>query len=281
MELDELHVLQRQARAQHHAIAVTGTRMGRGAGEVGASVAARRQNRHVRAKTVQLALVHVQGHDAAARPVLHDQIDREVLDEKSSRVLDGLLVQGVQHRVTGAIRGRARAMRGALAEVRRHAAEGSLIDPAFGGTRERQSVVLELDDGRRRLLAHELDGVLVAEPVRPFHGVVHVPAPVVLTHVPERGADASLRGDGVTSCREQLGEAGCRKTRLRQTERRAQAGAACPDDDDVVSMVDERVGAHAPPPKATFRTANTPAAAMRVWTKVMTTSVSVFAPLWT
>ena len=103
--------------------------------------------------------------------------------------------------------------------------------------------MLELDDGGGRLLAHELDGVLVAEPVRPLDGVVHVPAPVVLAHVAERGADAALRGDGVTARRKQLGDARGRQARFRESERGAQARAAGADDDDVVGVIDEFVSA--------------------------------------
>ena len=147
--------------------------------------------------------------------VLHDEIDREVLDEERRRVPDRLLVERVQHRVPGAVRGRAGALRDALAVVRGHAAERALVDAPVLGARERHAVVLQLDDGRRRLLAHELDGVLVAEPVRALHGVVHVPAPVVLAHVAERGADAALRGHGVAARGEQLGDAGGRQARSR------------------------------------------------------------------
>ena len=44
VELHELHVLQRQAGAQHHRVAVAGAGMRRGAGEIGAAVAAGRQH---------------------------------------------------------------------------------------------------------------------------------------------------------------------------------------------------------------------------------------------
>ena len=37
--------------------------------------------------------------------------------------------------------------------------------------------------------------VLIAEPVGPLDRVVHVPPPVVLSHVPESGADTALGGD--------------------------------------------------------------------------------------
>src|ERR1700678_1111934 len=117
-------------------------------------------------------------------------------------MFDRLLIERVEHRVAGAIGCGASTLRDALAEVRRHAAEGTLVDAAGFGARERDTVVLELDDGGGRLLAHELDGVLVAEPVRAFDGVIHVPAPIVLAHVAQGGADAALSGDGMTACRE-------------------------------------------------------------------------------
>src|SRR5262249_6493975 len=78
-----------------------------------------------------------------------------------------------------------------------HAAERPLIDAAVLGARERHAPVLELVDRRRRVAAQVLDRVLVAEPVGSLDGVVHVPAPVVLAHVAERGGDPALRGDGV------------------------------------------------------------------------------------
>ena len=151
---------------------------------------------------------------------------------KNSRVvLERLLVQRVQHRVAGAVGRGAGALRGALAVVRGHAAERALVDAAVVGARERHAVVLELDDRGRRLLAHELDRVLVAEPVRALDGVVEVAAPVVLAHVAERGADAALRRHGVAARREHLGDAGGRQARLGEAERGAQAGAAGADHD--------------------------------------------------
>ena len=168
---------------------------------------------------------------------------REVLDEELGLVLERLLVERVQHRVAGAVRGGAGALRDALAVMRGHAAERTLVDPAVLGARERHAVVLELDDRGRRFLAHVLDRVLVAEPVGALDGVVEVPAPVVLAHVAERGADAALRRDGVAAGREHLGDAGGRQARLGQAQGGAQAGAAGADHDHVVAVIDERVAA--------------------------------------
>src|SRR3546814_13544135 len=77
---------------------------------------------------------------------------------------------------------------------------------------------------------------------RSFHGVVHVPAPVVLTHVSERGRDAALRRDGVAAGREHLGDAGGLEAGFGKAQGRAQAGAAGPHHHHVVGQLDDLVG---------------------------------------
>ena len=243
MELHELHVLAGQAGAQHHAVAVAGAGMRRGAGQVGAAVAAGRQHHRLGAEAVDGAVLQVPGHDAAADAFLvHDQVEREILDEELDVVLQALLIQRVQDGVAGAVGGGAGAHRGRLAVFLHVAAERALVDPPVFGAAERHAVMFQLVDRRDRLAAHVFDGVLVAQPVRPFDGVVHVPAPVVLAHVAERGADAALRRDGVAAGRKHLGDAGGLQTGGAHAERRAQAGSAGADDDHVVGVVDDVVG---------------------------------------
>src|SRR5690606_16655811 len=165
----------------------------------------------------------------------------EELDEEFRVVLQRLLVKRVQHRMAGAIGRRARALRDTLTEMRRHAAERTLIDAALLGARERHAVVLELDDRSGRLLAHVLDRVLVPEPVGALHGVVHVPAPIVLAHVAERGADPALRRDRMAARREYFTNRRGGQPLLRETERRAQTSAAGADDNHVERMIEEGV----------------------------------------
>ena len=86
--------------------------------------------------------------------------------------------------------------------------------------------MLQLVNRGRRVAAHIFDGVLVAEPVRPLDGVVHVPAPVVLAHIAERGGDAALRRDGVRAGGEDLGDAGGAQAGLAAADHGAQTGAA-------------------------------------------------------
>ena len=242
VELDELHVLERQARAQHHGVAVAGLGVGAGAGEVGPAVAAGRQDRVVRRETVDRAVVEVPGDHAAALAVLHHEVEGEVLDEELGAVLQALLVERVQHGVAGAVGRGAGAVGDALAKAGGHPAEGALVDLALGRAAERHAVVLELDDRGDRLAGHVLDRVLVAQPVGALDRVVHVPAPVVLAHVAERGRDAALGRHGVAAGREDLADAGGLEAGLGQTQGRAQAGAAGADHDDVVGMVDDFVG---------------------------------------
>ena len=192
---------------------------------------------------MQRAVVELQrDHAAAGALVIHDQVDGEKFDEEFRGVAQRLAIHGVQHGVTGAVGGGAGALRLALAVVQRHAAERALIDLAVLGARERHAPMLQLIDGFGRVAHHIFDGILVAEPVRPLDGVVHVPAPVVRMHVAERCRDAALRGYRMGARRKYLGDAGGAQAGLAAADHRTQAGAAGADHDDVVGVVFNRIG---------------------------------------
>ena len=187
------------------------------------------------AEAVDGAIVQVPGHHAAAGPLfVHQQVEREVLDEELGVVAQRLLVQRVQDGVAGTIGGGAGTMRDALAELGGHAAERPLVDLAFGRAAERHAEMLELDDRRNAVTAHVFDRVLVAEPVGALDRVVHVPAPIVLAHVAERSRDAALRRDRVRARREDLGEHRHLEAAAREFQRGAKAGAPCAHHDGVV-----------------------------------------------
>ena len=244
VELDELHVLQGQAGAQHHGVAVAGAGMGRGAGKVGAAVTAGGKDDLVGAETVQGTVIHVERHQAAAGAIaVHDQVDGEILDEELGRIAQGLAIERVQDGVAGAVGGGAGALgSGALAISGGHAAKGALIDLAFLGARKRHAEMVELIDRGRSVAAQIFDGVLVAEPVRPLDGVVHMPAPVVLAHIAEGRRNAALGGNGMAARGEDLGDAGGFQPGLAGAEGGTQAGAAGADDNHIESVVDELIG---------------------------------------
>ncbi len=134
MELDELHVHERQAGTQNHGVAVAGAGMRRGAGKIGAAVTPGGEYYIMSAEAVQGAGLQVPGHDTAAGAVLvHDQVQGEMLDIEFRLVLQRLLVKRMQNGMAGAIGGGAGALGGPLAEMGGHAAEGALIDLAVLG----------------------------------------------------------------------------------------------------------------------------------------------------
>ncbi len=231
----------------------------------------------MRAETVDRAVFHAQrDHAAAIALIVHDQVEREIFDEEVRVIFQRLLVQRVQHGVAGTVGGGAGALRGrAFAHILHHAAERALIDLALFGAAERHARVLQLVHGGGRLAAQIFDRVLVAQPVRPLDGVVHVPGPVVGTHIAQRGGDAALRGDGVAARREHLGDAGGLQTRLGNTHGGAQARAARTHDDGVIGMVDDLVsgsGHYAAAPKAILRIEKMATAAVVKTNRFMTTS---------
>ena len=258
--------------------------MGRGAAEVGTAIAARGQNDGVRAEAVQRAFRHVERHHATAFAVFHDEVDGEVFDEELRLVLQGLLVQRVQHGVASAVRRGASALGNALAVVRGHATEGALVDLALLGTAERHTVVLQFNDRGRSFLAHILDGVLVAQPVRPFDGVVEVEAPVVFAHVAKRRRDTALRRHRVAAGGEHLGDIRDRQPGLCQAEGGPQTGTAGTNHHYVVGVVFKLVSgrhlrAHAAPPRLRRTTASTMATPSTAWMKFSNSVATNFAPL--
>ncbi len=243
MELDELHVLQRQPGAQRHGAAISGAGMRRGTGRIGAAIAAGGENGGLRAELMQRAVVELQRDHAAANAlVIHDQVDGEKLDIEFRGVTQRLAVHGVQHGVAGAVGGGASPLRLALAVVQRHAAERALIDLAVLGARERHAPMFQLVNGFRCVAHHIFDGVLIAEPVRPLDGVVHMPAPIVRMHVAERRGDAALGGYRMRARRKYLGDTGGAQPGLAAADHRAQTRAAGADHDDVIGMVFDRIG---------------------------------------
>src|SRR5207248_2997097 len=172
------------------------------------AAAARRQYDDLCPEQVQRAVFQPPREDAAALALVDDEIEDDVMDEELGVVLQALLIEGMEHRMTGPVGGGAGALGQAFAPLHGVPAERPLVDEALLGARERHTKMLELDYRFHRIAAHELDRVLVAEPVRPLDGVVHVPAPVVLAHIAERGADAALRRDGMAAGREDLADTG-------------------------------------------------------------------------
>src|ERR1700719_125901 len=90
VELDELHVLQRETSAQYHRVAVAGAGVRRGAGLVNPAAAAGRNDSHICAEPVDRPVLETPGEEAAAGAVLvHQEVDGKIFYEEARLVLEG------------------------------------------------------------------------------------------------------------------------------------------------------------------------------------------------
>ena len=173
--LDHLHVHQRRAGAVGQGDAVAGADQGVGGGVEDLAVAAGGEDHGLGGEQLQRAVADVARHGAgdAAAVVLHERGGEPLLEALDLVVLHQLLVEHVQDRLAGDVGDVVGARRGC-------AAEGAGAELALLVAVEGDAEVLEVEDLVRRLAAHDLDRVLVAEVVRALDGVEGVRLPGVL-----------------------------------------------------------------------------------------------------
>lgn len=132
---------------------------------------------------MQRSVLHIDSYDTLALVPLHYQVQSEILDEIIAIVAKRLAVEGVQHAVSGTIgHGGAPVRLSALSELQRLTAESPLVDLALFGTGEGHAEVFQFYDGLRGLSGHVVYGVLIAQPIGTFDGVVHVIEPRIFFH---------------------------------------------------------------------------------------------------
>ncbi len=246
MELEELHVLERQALAPDDADAVAGERVGVRCRLEHLPEAARREDDRLRVEDVQLAGRELVGDDAGRDAVGRErEVERIELVVELDAELHAVLEQRLEDHVPGAVGGVAGPADRGLAVVASVAAEAPLVDLALGGAVEGQAHVLEVDDRVDGLLREDLRGVLVDEVVAALDRVVGVPLGVVLFDVREGGGHAALRGAGVGSGRVELRDDADPRLGpalgLGRGDRGAHARTTGPDDHDVVLVVVDAV----------------------------------------
>src|SRR5690606_7906175 len=227
VELPEFHVLQGNAGTGSHAQTVTGIDEGVGGSSPDAAGATGGQNHLLAFEDIDFAGFHFErGHTQNVTCVVAKQVERHPFDKELGAGSNVALIERVQHGVTGAVGCGTGALDGLFTEIGGVTAERTLIDGAVGVAVERHAEVFELVHGIGRFTAHEFDGVLVAEPVGTLDRVIHVPVPVVLAHVAQRGTDATLCGHGVGTCGEHFGEHCHRQTGFSQLKGTTHAGPA-------------------------------------------------------
>lgn len=238
VELHKLQVLERETSTGDHGKTVTGTGVGRSAGEVGSSVTTGSNNSVLSLESVESTILLVVREDTHALAVLHQEIESKELNEEVGVVSEGLTVKGVEQGMAGTVSDSTGSVGLATLTVFLGlTTKGSLVDSALFRSGEGNTVVLKLDNGLGSFSSHVVDGILVTKPVGTLDSVVHVPVPVVLVHVTESGIDTTLSGDRVGAGREELGDAGSVEASLGQTEGGTETGTTGTNDDSIIFVV--------------------------------------------
>lgn len=237
VELEELHVLQRQTATVDRRLSVTRQRVRVRRHLEELAGAAGRVDHGLRLEDVDLTGRQLVRDDTGGvlDPVdLDDQLVQDVeLVEELHALLHAVLVQRLEDHVAGAVGRVAGPADRGLAVVAAVTAEAALVDGAVRRAVERQAHLLQVEDRVDGLLRQDLGGVLVDQVVTALDRVEGVPLPVVLLHVGQRGGHAALRGARVGAGGVELREHGGTAA-LRRFDRGAHAGAARADDDCVV-----------------------------------------------
>ena len=224
----------------------------------------------MRAEAVKGAVFQAKGHDSDTLTLVHDQIKSKVLHKEGSVVLQGLSVESVQKGMAGSVGSGSTAIclctyvawtrfrekttttvttpkKGektegqTLSVVEALSSKRTLVDLTLLGPRERDTVVLQLNDGPRCLSAHVVNSVLISEPIRSLHSVIHMPPPIILCHVAQGGVDATLCGSGVGAGGEKLGNARNIEAFLSQTEGSPETSTSSANNHSVILVVDDGV----------------------------------------
>ena len=231
MELEELHVLERQAGPERHRHPVAGHRRGVGGEAVERAAAARGDEQRLAGEQDRLAARRVDPDQPREAPLLdEDLVHEQLVVAREAAVLEQRVVQGLHLEEAGLVGGERRPRVGV-------AAERSLIDPAVGVPRPGDAPVVELPDLLRHLLDEAADDVLVGQEVGALDRVPGVQLEAVSLVGPEDRRGAALGADRVRAHQLHLGDdadVDLPGEAAGDLDRRAQAGQAGTEDQDVV-----------------------------------------------
>jgi hypothetical protein len=112
-----------------------------------------------------------------------------------------LIEEGIENNPSGMVCGIAGSLYRFLAVIPGMTTEVPLGDLPLGSATERNSHVLQLIDGPRRILDQNLYGILIPQVIASLDGIVEIPFPTVLLLIAERSGDPSLGRSGMGSRR--------------------------------------------------------------------------------
>ena len=210
MELEELHVLERDSLAPDDADAVARQGVGVGRGLEHLAEPTGRKDYGGRIEHVDVTgRQFVRDDTARARRALffgQDEVEDVELVVELDTELGAVLEEGLQNHVPGAVGGVARATDGCFSVVTRMATKSTLVDLAVRRAVERETHVLEIDDRVDCFAREDLGSILVNEVVATLDGVERVPLPRVFFDVGQCRGHSALRRSRVRTRRVQLGD---------------------------------------------------------------------------
>ena len=203
VELPKLHIFQRNARTGANAQTVAGIHIGIGGRRINTAAATGSKHHGFSVENINFSGFHFHGgHTDHVAVFITNQILRCPFHKELRIGTDVLLIQSMQHCMTGTVGNRASTFYCAFTVFGSMPAERTLINFAAFHAVKRHTHVFQLNHRFRRGATHKLNRVLVAQPVGTFHGIVHMPVPTVLLHIAQRGGNTALRRYGMRTGRE-------------------------------------------------------------------------------
>ena len=151
-------------------------------------------------------------HHTGGRAVLDQHIQHLELVKKIDVVLDALLVKCLQDHMPGAIGGITGPRHRFAGDIIGVPAKRPLGDAPICGAREGQAHMFQFINRLHCLLAHKLDGILVAEVIAAFDRIESMPFGMILFDISQGRPYPALGGAGMRTAWIQLAEhsrAGC------------------------------------------------------------------------
>ena len=202
VELPELHIFQRNARTGADAQTVASIHIGIGRRRINTTATAGSKHHGFSVENINFAGFHFHGgHTDHVAIFITNQILRRPFHKELRIGTDVLLIQGMQHRMTGTVGNRAGTFYCTFTVFGSMTAKRTLINFAAFHAVKRHTHVFQLNHRFRRGATHKLNRILVAQPVGTFHGIVHMPVPTVLLHITQRGGNTALRRYGMRTGR--------------------------------------------------------------------------------
>ena len=187
VELPEFHVFQRNACTRRHTQAIACVHKGIGRRSVNTATTTGCKQHCFGMQDEHFTCFHFQSsHTNHITVFITDQVQCHPFHKELGMGTNVLLVQSVQHGMTCTVGHSTSAFNRAFTMLSSMTTEWTLVDFAAFYAVKRHTHVFQFDNGFRCCTGHEFDGILVAQPVRTFNGIVHVPIPTVFLHIAQR-----------------------------------------------------------------------------------------------